>query len=63
MPLRCTVTLTTSVVRHTVPDRNVVALIEGSDPKLKDEWVIVSAHFDHNGADGTQIFIRGPRDA
>ncbi len=56
VPLRSTVTLTTSVVRHTVPDRNVVALIEGSDPKLKDEWVIVSAHFDHNGADGTQIF-------
>jgi Zn-dependent M28 family amino/carboxypeptidase len=23
---------------------------------LKDEWVIVSAHFDHNGADATQIF-------
>ena len=50
------VDLQTSVVRHTVPDRNVVALLEGSDPKLKDEWVIVSAHFDHNGADGPQIF-------
>ena len=56
VPLRSTVTLTTSVVRHTVPDRNVVALLEGSDPKLKDEWVIVSAHFDHNGAEGTQIY-------
>ncbi|MFA5908562.1 MAG: M28 family peptidase [Vicinamibacterales bacterium] len=41
--------LTTAVDRHTIPDRNVVALLEGSDPKLKDEWVIVSAHFDHNG--------------
>jgi Zn-dependent M28 family amino/carboxypeptidase len=50
------VTLRTSVVRHTVPDRNVVALVEGSDPTLKDEWVLVTAHFDHNGADGTQIF-------
>ncbi len=50
------VDLNTSVTRITVPDRNVVALIEGSDPKLKDEWVIVSAHFDHNGAEGTQIF-------
>ena len=56
VPLRATVTLTTSVVRHTVPDRNVVALLEGSDPKLKDEWVIVSAHFDHNGAEGTQVY-------
>jgi Zn-dependent M28 family amino/carboxypeptidase len=48
--------LHTSVDRHIVPDRNVVALLEGSDPRLKDEWVIVSAHFDHNGADATQIF-------
>ncbi len=48
--------LTTAVDRHTIPDRNVVALLEGSDPKLKDEWVIVSAHFDHNGADGDQVF-------
>jgi Zn-dependent M28 family amino/carboxypeptidase len=51
-----TVTLRTSVVRHTVPDRNVVALLEGSDPVLKNEWVLVTAHFDHNGADGSQIF-------
>ena len=49
-------TLHTAVDRHIVPDRNVVALLEGSDPQLKNEWVIVSAHFDHNGADGTQIF-------
>ena len=50
------VTLLTSVNRHIVPDRNVVALLDGSDPRLKNEWVIVSAHYDHNGADGTQIF-------
>jgi Zn-dependent M28 family amino/carboxypeptidase len=50
------ITLQTAVDRHLVPDRNVVALLEGSDPRLKSEWVIVSAHYDHNGADGTQIF-------
>ena len=49
-------TLQTAVDRHIVPDRNVVALLEGSDPTLKNEWVIVSAHYDHNGADATQIF-------
>jgi Zn-dependent M28 family amino/carboxypeptidase len=48
--------LHTAVDRHLVPDRNVVALLEGSDPVLKNEWVLVTAHFDHNGADGTQIF-------
>jgi hypothetical protein len=50
------VDLNTAVDRHIVPDRNVVALLEGSDARLKNEWVIVSAHYDHNGADGTQIF-------
>jgi Zn-dependent M28 family amino/carboxypeptidase len=50
------VELRTAVDRHIVPDRNVVAMLEGSDPRLKNEWVIVSAHFDHNGADATQIF-------
>ena len=50
------VTVSTAVDRHIVPDRNVVALLEGSEPRLRNEWVIVSAHYDHNGADATQIF-------
>jgi len=45
-----------SVERHTIVDRNVVAYLEGADPKLKDEWVIVCAHYDHDGADGNRIF-------
>jgi hypothetical protein len=28
---------------------HVLALVEGSDPKLRDETVIVCAHFDHDG--------------
>ena len=28
---------------------NVVGVLEGSDPKLKDEFVMVSAHYDHVG--------------
>ncbi len=50
------VTVHAGVDRHIVPDRNVVALLEGSDARLKNEWVVVCAHFDHNGADATQIF-------
>lgn len=50
------VTLTTAVNRHIVPDRNVLAFVEGADPKLKDEVVIVSAHYDHEGADGNVIY-------
>ena len=40
--------------------RNVVGKIEGSDPKLKDEWIIYTAHWDHLGRHeelkGDQIF-------
>jgi hypothetical protein len=56
MPLDVNVTLTTSVDRHIVPDRNVLAMVEGADPKLKDEVVIISAHYDHEGADGAVIY-------
>jgi hypothetical protein len=45
----------TNVVRQRVPDRNVLATIEGSDPKLRNEWVVISAHFDHDGANGAAI--------
>lgn len=51
------VDITTSVNRHVVPDRNVVGLIEGSDPGVKDEWVILCAHYDHVGVDaGGQVY-------
>jgi len=36
-----------------VDSRNVVAKIEGSDPKLKDEVLVFSAHWDHLGWDPT----------
>jgi Zn-dependent M28 family amino/carboxypeptidase len=32
-----------------IESRNVVGKVEGSDPKLKDEYVIYSAHWDHLG--------------
>ena len=50
------VRITASVERHVSDHRNVVAAIEGSDPALKDEWVILCAHFDHDGADGNRVF-------
>jgi hypothetical protein len=50
------VSLTTAIARKEIPDRNVVAAIEGSDPTLKNEWVIITGHVDHNGAVGDTIF-------
>lgn len=28
---------------------NVIGLIEGNDPKLKNEYILISAHYDHEG--------------
>jgi Iap family predicted aminopeptidase len=28
---------------------NVVAVLRGTDPKLKDEWIVLTAHYDHLG--------------
>ena len=50
------VELLTTVNRHVIPDRNVVGLIEGSDARLKEEAVIICAHYDHNGAEGDRIY-------
>lgn len=34
---------------HTINERNIVGLIKGTDPELKDQYIIISAHFDHVG--------------
>jgi Zn-dependent M28 family amino/carboxypeptidase len=34
---------------RTIDSQNVVGRLEGSDPKLKDEFVVYSAHWDHLG--------------
>ena len=43
-----------------VDSKNVVARLEGSDPALKDEYVVYTAHWDHLGRDpkltGDQIY-------
>jgi hypothetical protein len=48
--------LVTAVDRHIVQSRNVVGHIAGSDPEVADEWIIICAHYDHNGADEGRIF-------
>lgn len=56
VPLGVTVAIEASVTRHTVADRSIVAVLEGSDPSLENEHVLIGAHFDHNGADDSGIF-------
>jgi Zn-dependent M28 family amino/carboxypeptidase len=42
---------------ETMTLKNVAAYIEGSDPVLKNEVVVYSAHYDHIGGYGDKIFV------
>lgn len=35
---------------YDVPAYNIVAKIPGSDPRLRDEWIVIGAHLDHIGS-------------
>ncbi len=60
VPLNATANFTITNSVREVQSRNVVARLEGSDPVLKDEYVVYTAHWDHLGRDtmhqGDQIF-------
>ena len=43
------VSLTTTLKSDTVYTQNVVGVLEGSDPVLKNEYVAIGAHYDHVG--------------
>ncbi len=47
MPLNARVALKSEIAR--APSSNVAGLLEGSDPKLKDEVIVLSGHLDHTG--------------
>jgi hypothetical protein len=36
--------------------RNVGAVLRGSDPTLRDQWIILAAHFDHLGVRGGKLY-------
>lgn len=36
--------------------QNVVAILEGTDAKLKDEYVVLSAHYDHLETEGNEVY-------
>lgn len=48
-PLAVALRAKVAVKRTTVESPNVVAVLPGSDPQLKDEYVVLSAHLDHLG--------------
>lgn len=57
-----------SAAQHrSLNSQNVVGVLEGSDPKLKDEYILLTAHFDHvgtqsGGTEGQDTIFNGARD-
>ena len=49
VPLGVKASMAVSNTLRTIDSRNVVAKLEGSDPVLKDEYVVYTAHWDHLG--------------
>lgn len=60
VPLSARASFTINSTLRDVDSRNVIAKLEGADPKLRNEYVVYSAHWDHLGRDtslaGDQIF-------
>ncbi|HMB81853.1 MAG TPA: M28 family metallopeptidase, partial [Vicinamibacterales bacterium] len=56
VPLGVTASMTIKNTLRTIDSRNVIAKLEGSDPKLKDEYVVYTAHWDHFGKSADGIF-------
>jgi Peptidase family M28/PDZ domain/PA domain len=51
-PVAPRVDLTVDVIRRESPSFNVVGILPGSNPKLKDEAIVIGAHYDHLGRGG-----------
>jgi hypothetical protein len=47
------ISMSIEVQEETTTSQNVVGVIEGSDPVLKNEYIAIGAHYDHVGTAGT----------
>lgn len=61
VPLGVTASMTIHNALRTIESQNVMAKIEGSDPALRDEYIVYTAHWDHFGKTAEGIF-HGARD-
>ena len=52
--------ITTEVVRSEVPAYNVIGILEGSDPVLRNETIVIGAHYDHLGRGGEGSLAQRP---
>ncbi|MFA6954469.1 MAG: M20/M25/M40 family metallo-hydrolase [Thermoanaerobaculia bacterium] len=52
-----------AVKEEAIVSRNVIGIIPGSDPKLRDEALVIGAHLDHLGRSGDVIYFGADDDA
>jgi Peptidase family M28/PDZ domain/PA domain len=57
---KVTVNASAEIIRETANTRNVVMLLPGEDENLKNEYLIIGAHFDHLGMGGPGSSSRAP---
>jgi len=63
VPLGVTASMTIKNTLRTIDSRNVLGKLDGSDPALKDEYVVYTAHWDHFGRTADGIFHGAEDDA
>ena len=44
------------LTRNALYSKNIIGILPGLDPVLKDEVVVLSAHYDHLGKRGNSVF-------
>ena len=54
------ITASTDLVKQTVTTQNVAGILYGSDPRLKEEIIVIGAHYDHLGFGGAYSGSRRP---
>jgi Zn-dependent M28 family amino/carboxypeptidase len=61
--LGVTASMTVKNTLRTIDSRNVIAKLVGSDPRLRDEYVVYTAHWDHFGKTSEGVFHGAEDDA
>ncbi len=55
-----TLNASTEIIQTKVTTQNVIAICEGNHPELKNEYILIGAHYDHLGFGGSGSGSRAP---
>jgi hypothetical protein len=56
VPLDASLAIDLKAIERGITVPNVVGWLEGSDPEVNDEYIVIGAHLDHLGIQGGQLF-------